>query len=226
MTIQETLKRETQGRFFWLFMTLLAVVMVIPLVQAERWGRFLVEAALTGVLIASLWTVRDERKERRWTFGLALPALLVGWVAVAFPHPMVQSLGQTFLILFMVYVTVVLVRYVAVARQVTRDTLFAAFGAYMLIGLVFAVLYVIADSLQPGSLGLGEHPLGQASPMSAATYLSFVTITTLGYGDITPAFGLAASLAPVEALLGQIFMAALVARLVGLYTTQQHAGNE
>jgi voltage-gated potassium channel Kch len=62
--------------------------------------------------------------------------------------------------------------------------------------------------------------------MSAATYLSFVTITTLGYGDITPAFGLAASLAPVEALLGQIFMAALVARLVGLYTTQQHAGNE
>jgi hypothetical protein len=104
---------------------------------------------------------------------------------------------------------------------VDAEILFGAACIYLFFALVWGLLYELVVELQPGSLALGGRPIvaGDAGG-GAVMYFSFVTLTTLGYGDITPVNQFARLLAMLEAVLGQLFMVFLVARLVGVHTAQ------
>ena len=110
---------------------------------------------------------------------------------------------------------------VALARQAFRrgavesERIFAALDAYLLAGLIFGVCYLILEQSWPASFGTAA--ANDLDP-SGAVYFSFVTIATLGYGDIAPVSEAARGLAILEAVAGQLYIAVLVARLVGLYT--------
>jgi hypothetical protein len=146
--------------------------------------------------------------------------LAAGWASQVTDAMGLHLVGDVLLVGFTGIVAWVLVSHVARARRVTADTLYAAFSAYLLIGVLFASLYMILDAVQPGSLGFAAGP-GDHGRSWDAFYFSLVTLTTLGYGDISPNFGLARSVAPMEAVFGQLYMAALVARLVGIWTAAQ-----
>jgi hypothetical protein len=220
--------RPKEGtRFIWLFFSLLALVLVTPVAdEEERIMAILYQAGLTFMLLAAWWAVRGDEAEQKTALALAVPALIVGWVTVALPIPWLRVAAILLFMVFMVWVTVELVTYVARARTVTLDTIYAALSGYILVGLVFASFYVIADTLQPETLGLLDPSIGGEDRMGAAIYFSLVTLTTLGYGDISPTGGVAAGLAPVEAVLGQLYVAVLVARLVGIYTANQMAAQQ
>jgi voltage-gated potassium channel len=104
-------------------------------------------------------------------------------------------------------------------RRVTVDTLFAGVVIYILIAILFAQLYSITENLLPGSfvyppdLALDNGHLRDVS----YSYFSFVTIATLGYGDIAPRHAVAQMLASIEAIIGQFYVAIVVARLMSLY---------
>jgi hypothetical protein len=99
------------------------------------------------------------------------------------------------------------------ATQVDAEHLYAALSAYLLAGIFFGLFYFALDQIEPGTFsGSGEF-----SRMSAF-YFSFVTLATLGYGDIVPRTDVARGLAMVEGVGGQLFLAVMVARLVSLYT--------
>ena len=151
---------------------------------------------------------------------IGVPAIGAGWGSMAYDIPVLHYAGEALVVVFTGAVITALVLYVARAKRVNANTLYASFSGYLLIGILFATLYTLLDRIQPGSLGLalGSGPSEQTWD---SFYFSFVTLTTLGYGDITPNFGVARSLAPLQALLGQLYLAALVARLVGLWTAQQ-----
>ena len=116
--------------------------------------------------------------------------------------------------------------------RVTGDRISAAICVYLLMGFLWAYVYGLIESLSPGSFKLlpveiqpGEGALVASFPgreFSQLVYFSFVTITTLGYGDITPANPLTRVLTTVEALMGQIYLVVLVARLVGLHIAHSH----
>ena len=110
---------------------------------------------------------------------------------------------------------VVAIRHAFVGGVVDRERIFAALDAYLLAGLLFGVAYEMVDRLNPGSFG-GVATGGLDLP--DAIYFSFVTIASLGYGDVLPVSPPARGLATVEAVSGQMYMAVLVARLVGLYS--------
>jgi hypothetical protein len=101
-------------------------------------------------------------------------------------------------------------------KTVSGETLWAAINVYVLIGMLFAFGYSIVAILEPeafsGSLLNQDQDLTQTF-----LYFSFVTMTTLGYGDITPKIQVAATLTYVQALIGQLYVAILIARLVSLY---------
>ena len=101
-------------------------------------------------------------------------------------------------------------------RRVTRETVFGAICAYVLIGLLFAFLYLAVNDLrsEPFFAQPGEHVQGEY------LYFSFVALTTLGFGDLSPSVGLPQALTVLEALLGQIFLVTLVTRLVTLWVRQ------
>jgi Ion channel len=99
------------------------------------------------------------------------------------------------------------------ATKVDAEHLYAALSAYLLAGIFFALFYWVLEQVRPGTFATG----GDFSRMSAL-YFSFVTLATLGYGDIVPR-----SLAIVEGVGGQLFLAVLVARLLNLYTPGKEA---
>ena len=101
-----------------------------------------------------------------------------------------------------------------VARLVaTSNVVYDAVVIYLLIGITWSDVYAVLEHLPPGSFNLAG---ASAIEVPAFTYYSFVTLTTLGYGDVTPLTDQARSLAILEAVIGQLYMTVLVARLVGL----------
>jgi hypothetical protein len=107
---------------------------------------------------------------------------------------------------------------------VTGDIVSGALCVYLLIGLVWAFLFMLLESVHPGSFQLGAGATTAANPghpgpayLSLFLYFSFVTLSTVGYGDILPLTGPARGLAALEGIIGQFYMAVLVARFVGLY---------
>jgi hypothetical protein len=109
-------------------------------------------------------------------------------------------------------------------KDVTTDTILGGIAVYLLLGFVWGLAYSMIEILAPGSFFVTS---GEATGASALyfqgghvprlLYYSYVTLTTLGYGDIVPATGLAGGVSVAEALTGQLFLAILIARLVGLY---------
>ena len=104
------------------------------------------------------------------------------------------------------------------AREVSSGDLYGAASTYLLIGVTWAVVYVILNSVEPGSFSFPDHDSGKGDSLF---YFSFVTLVTLGYGEITPVSEIARSFSVVEAIMGSLFLTILVARLVGLYTASQ-----
>lgn len=102
--------------------------------------------------------------------------------------------------------------------RVTAETLWAAVNVYVLFGMMFAFLYSAVLVLEPAAFSGGILEEGQQKVAESMVYYSFVTMTTLGYGDITPEIHAAATLAYVQALIGQLCVAILIARLVSMTT--------
>jgi ion channel len=111
------------------------------------------------------------------------------------------------------------------SRVVDREHLYAGLSAYLLAGIFFGVLYWVIERTWAGSFALPG--AGGQSPwaLTAAIYYSFVTLTTLGYGDIVPRSEVARGLAILEAVAGQLYLAVMIARLVSLYVLGEGKGN-
>jgi voltage-gated potassium channel Kch len=112
------------------------------------------------------------------------------------------------------------------AREITVETVAGAICVYLFIGIFWADVYALVEIAYPGSFSLLEggeqqHMQIAAHRASQFNYFSFVTLSTLGYGDITPITRPAQGLAAMEAILGQLFLAVLIARLVGQVVVKQ-----
>ena len=133
---------------------------------------------------------------------------------------------QVIMVLFLFYVVFVTFKYLFRKQRVTIDTINAALSVYLLLGVVWAFAYSLVDILEPGSFKSALFDEG-VEFMRFGTdrsfyplYYSLVTLTTLGYGDIVPVSRAASMLAVLEAMTGQVYLAVLVARLVGLHVAQ------
>ena len=110
------------------------------------------------------------------------------------------------------------------AERVSTDTLFAAACVYLVMGLWWGKLHLLLEWAMPGSYELGLPAGATADDVDQVlTYFSFVTLSTLGYGDVLPASPAARNLASLQALMGQLYVAILVARLVGLHMRDREA---
>ena len=142
------------------------------------------------------------------TIVLRLLRLVVHWQGFKLPD---EFLSLTFLI----FVTNVLVWSVISKPSVTSDTLAGAVSAYLLIGITFGVAYMMTNDLLPGSFR-DTIEAGKHFTPADFTFFSFVTLTTVGYGDIVPWASHARSIAIIESVIGIMYPALLISRLVGL----------
>ena len=109
------------------------------------------------------------------------------------------------------------------SKHVDADLIYGAVGIYLMIGFVFAFAFALLETTIPGSFSGLQEVISAHATTDPMVYFSFVTLTTLGYGDISPITSVAMTMSYLEAIIGQLFLAILVARLVGMHIT---AGND
>ena len=125
-------------------------------------------------------------------------------------------------LVFMSFVIGHLLRFVLTAAKVNHETLCASIAAYLMIGLLWTICYELLAQINPAAFKVNIP--GQSMDTFNAFYLSFVTLSTVGYGDVTPVSRGARMLSVMEAITGMFYVAVLVARLVSIYSTRQNVG--
>ena len=210
------LRQETAGSA--LLVALVLIVLALPVaVGAERSGQGTrIALGLTVVVSVALLS------HARWAIW-ALLAVAAAHEASHIPDPALLTAVQSELVVagqFAVVAFLVL-RHLIGVQQATGDTIASAVSGFLLLAMLWATLYSIVEMVWPGSYlvhdqVIGAHPTGH----TVFFYYSLVTITTLGYGDIVPGTPGAGLLASLEAVVGQLYVAILVARIVALRLTE------
>jgi len=216
--LRSLLDTYLRRRFAWLLVLLVAAVGVDPLLAAMGLEGRALEWMLAFALVAAVAGIWRSGRSRRLVVvsGVALVSWLV-LHGVAFGGG--PSLAPAALGGWSLWLATGMLGVVLAAGRVDGERICAALCVYMLAGLAFGGFFATLEQLDPGSLTGGGHT--GALAISDATYFSFVTLATLGYGDVVPATGPARSLAVLEAVFGQLYLVVLVARLVSLYG-QEH----
>ena len=191
---------------------ILIVIFVIPPFLPPGSGRRLPgDIAYALLLISGVWALGARRLTRRVLMPVAVTTLAVNlgsWV-LPVPEPWVLGTSLLSLLLFLVVVLGQTLR----AGPITFHRIQGAVAAYLLLGILWANAYALLAHLRPGAF---SGPLSPADGPRAFFYFSFVTLTTVGYGDVLPVHPAARSLAMLEAVTGPLYLAILVARLVSL----------
>jgi Ion channel len=203
-------------RFAWLFFSLLLTLGVRPALETLVAGFNPLELLLALNLMAAVASAAHERWIRvLLVLGLAFVATrgMRAVLGVEAMLPVSQALWVTACLL----ATAATARHALRARLVDAERIFAALDAYLLAGLIFAICYWLLDHTWPASFGAAAE---SDLDLAHAIYFSFLTITTVGYGDVVPLSDSARGLAILEAVGGQMYLAVLVARLVSLYSQQ------
>ena len=182
-----------------------------------------------SLFVAGIYLV-SSNKIVMWLLAAAgLAWLVVGSIYAFRPDLQWANLvGYLIIIFFQMTLTVVLVRYIFRAKRVNRDILLAAMTIYLLLGAIFVPIYGIIETLTwfPEQTthafvdGQTDYA-GTALPWQIFVYYSYATLTTLGYGDVLPVTFWARSAATFEAVVGVLYTAVIVARMVGLYAGQE-----
>jgi len=207
------------ARFLVLLILLLSMLVLAPFFDEFIHTRILMDVFLTTIFIFIIYTIRLKRSQAIIAFVLVLPLIIATWSTYFVEIKTVSLLTRIFGALFFAYAAINILRIIVKSEKVTRETIFAAIVAYLLIALMWAFLYMILELVSPGSFSFPDE--GFLRETMRYEYLSFVTITTLGYGDITPVTDKASALVIVEAVIGQIYLVVLVAWLVGMHVSRR-----
>jgi hypothetical protein len=205
-----------------LLWSLVVIVFVVrPLVDARIAGRVVVETGFVLMLLAGVWTVWARRGQ-----AIVLTAVVVLAEAVRLFSRRMPEAGlapwEGLASAIPVGILVLLIlRRVFQEGPITRQRIEGAIAVYLLVAVLWAELYQLLEGLKPGSFQLPSASGDLSDRFSPLLYFSFITLTTLGYGDIVPVDPAARSLAMVEALIGQLYPAILIARLVSLQIASQ-----
>lgn len=204
-------------RYSILLTTLFATLAAAPLSQAFYLPGGLLDVFVAVNLVAAVAGISEHAAIRRPLLVLASLVLGLTFVPAALLPGWTGEASRLVWVLIAGLAAVAALRFALGSTAVDSEHIAAALSAYLLAGLLFAVLYLLVDRVLPGSLVGAETAETGRLTLPTAIYFSYVTLATLGYGDIVPREAAARGLAVVEALGAQLYLTVMVARLVGLH---------
>ncbi|MDD1755297.1 MAG: potassium channel family protein [Methanomassiliicoccales archaeon] len=171
---------------------------------------------ISFVLISAVFSITGRSKFAILSLILIIPALLLSWLNFILDSSDILILSRLLSLFVIVLVTFsVFLEVVRSKSPIPRHIIWGAIAVYLMIGLSFAMLYQLTNTITPGSFYFSVDPSAMLN-FSDFVYFSFVTLATLGYGDIIPLTAQARSFAIIEAITGSLYLAVLIAKIVSL----------
>jgi len=207
-----------EGRFLYLLVFILMLIAIQPIDEIIGSYRLLLDLITTAILVSAIYVISQKRVHGVTGALLASPLLVSLWFSHFFKSTWLQMLGVVGGIAFFVFVIFIILRFIFSRDEISKDLIAGAAVVYLLMALTWTYPYRFIEIIHPESFAISQsQSLGDQSPF---LYYSFVTLTTLGYGDIFPVTTAAKSCAILEAVIGQLYLVITVAWLVGVHISQ------
>jgi hypothetical protein len=200
-----------------LLLALFAQVMAYPFLAQWAYGRAAIVLVDWAILVAALRAARASGSEMLWGYALLVLAILLQAVAAFSANGFVHGFSLLTQAAFHAFVVVCLLRYVLRDDIMTLDELFAAASMYALLAFAFSYVYAFIEFVAPGAFAINS----SNNPDNVTTwwellYFSFTCLTSVGFGEITPVSDYARSVVMVEQMLGVLYLAILISRLLSI----------
>ena len=203
-----------------LLIVLALLFLSFPFVEEVKGGNIIVSILLSLVLISAVLAVASRGLTLVIAVLLMVPAIAGRWINHFRPDLVPPAVFLVSGLLLVAFVVVNLLSFVLHAPSVNTEVLCASISAYLMLGLIWTMAYWLVDQLTPGGAFSFNTNAGKQSMNGFnAFYFSFITLSTVGYGDITPLSRIARWLAALEAMTGLLYVTVLIARLVSLYSS-------
>jgi voltage-gated potassium channel Kch len=202
-----------------LLFAVIFAVFVLP-VLSEGWHRNLFRSVYTLIYFSAILSL--EKRKNSLTI-LLVSTFVTEWISGILNLSVLLILAKFVNILFFLVIVVSLIRQIATARKVSAGVILGSLTGYLLLGLIFSIFIIFIMQNDPGAFSSPPNQPAQYEEnigTSIPTYFSFVTLATLGYGDIVPLKPYTRSLATLIAVMGQFYIAIIVALLVGKFSAQ------
>jgi hypothetical protein len=200
-----------------LLLILLLRIVLYPLLASSDAPLARIFNTLTVLAVIDL--ACTNRRDTIISFALGVPAILLTWLGDVLTTPALDHAAYAVVVALYLFVLVRMLRRLVRAEVVDEDTIVLAICSFLILGASWTLLYIPVEFYWPGSFA-GLDTTSPGATIDDLFYFSHVTLTTLGYGDITPVSPLARSLAILEAVAGVLFTAVLIAMLLGKYTAR------
>ena len=207
------------NRHLWLLILLVVIFVVQPFVASFYYGPMVLNVIGAAVFLSATYAVSRRRSFLVIGFCLSIFSIaMTFWLAAAPSHWLIL-LAHGSLMVLIGFFAVAILSYVLGSGRVTWDKIYGAICAYLLLGYAWTFAYSLVAEAQPDAFMslTSAMPHDIVGRVMQLRYFSFVTLATVGYGDIVPHTAATRTLALLEAILGQFYLVALVGRLVGLH---------
>lgn len=194
----------------------LLFLFVSPFIDAFPGGRHLEGVLATAVLAAAVPAVGGRRRSLLATAALAAPVFFGYWFEIHHKEGPVYLIFIAAFLIFLCFIVGRLLYFIRCVPRVTSEVLSAGISVYLLMGFFWAAAYALVARIHPGAFANVSVDAGRLQGFEAI-YFSFITLTTVGFGDISPVAPVARMLAMMEAMTGTLYLAVLVSRLVSLH---------
>ncbi|HSB44250.1 MAG TPA: ion channel [Nitrospira sp.] len=208
-------------RYAVLFYSLLLTMVGVPIVRALGLTGNLLQVFVGLNLLAAAAPL--ESRKGHWVLPVILLAAVLSRVgSVQIGHSGLSTASLVLWILIALYAVFRALRLVLRSSTITFEHLYAALSAYLLAGVFLGVLYWSMEEAWPGSVAVSGPAASRPFHLAEGIYFSFITLATVGYGDMVPGNDIVRGLAVVEAIAGQFYLAVMIARLMSLYMREVH----
>jgi hypothetical protein len=211
--------RQSKQRFLILLFLILGLMVIVPILQRFVAVRIFIDIFLTAIFISMVYTFSYNKVHVIAGVFLAVVMLASLWLQYLDPNKWILPMGMLAGVIFIAMVIGGIIGLIIKSEEVCRETIYAAILIYLLAALMWAFMYTFLELIDPASFNIELSRSGAYLPVFQ--YYSFVTITTLGYGDIIPITDVAKAFSVLEAVIGQLYLVVAVAWLVGMHVSSR-----
>lgn len=204
-----------------LLVCLLVMILLFPLFDTKK--TIFQDLLMTTVLYSGIFSLDFSPRSLKILLPLGTITASTIWIHHLFPSYIISLIDFISTVLFLIAIVVLMIRHISQSRNVTATIILTSINGYLLLGLLGGVMLAISDGIYQFAHSSDGHAISfahqNAPQLYDFIYFSFVTLTTLGFGDITPVSRLARSISMILAITGQLYMTILIAMLVGKFLT-------